>query len=288
MVVCAMWTVSNGIIKLHDGFADVRSNDEGQQGVTFSIELPIYKRNFQSLTNLRAIHAPKFSKDFLEYGSCFDNDEEGVSIKSDSVIDLQMDVDDSLDQRQLLEAMANDKVLRLSQKEKEYEERVPTVELNVMPENIVNESNKLPHTEEESGGKTYDAGVDHFAMGPLCGARILLIDDSKLILRVTSKTLSSLGVVCDTAISGELGIEMINSLCRTSTTEATDIESRDSNDCEQWNNGYYDLVMLDKQMPGMDGLQTCEKLRSMGFGGNMIGVTGSCMPSEVSVNIITT
>ncbi|MCH5194262.1 MAG: response regulator [Oscillospiraceae bacterium] len=70
-------------------------------------------------------------------------------------------------------------------------------------------------------------------------ARVLVVDDNKVNLNVTSHILSSYGIKPDLADSGRAAIDKINS-------------------------SYYDLVFMDHMMPGMDGVETTGLIRSQG------------------------
>lgn len=66
--------------------------------------------------------------------------------------------------------------------------------------------------------------------------KILVIDDEKNIRLTLQQTLQAADTTVDTAINGEEGLQKV---------EATD----------------YDLVLLDLQLPGMDGLEVLQQLR---------------------------
>lgn len=70
-------------------------------------------------------------------------------------------------------------------------------------------------------------------------ARVLVVDDNKVNLNVTSHILSTYGIKPDLAESGQAAIDKINS-------------------------GYYDLVFMDHMMPGMDGVEATGRIRSQG------------------------
>jgi two-component system, OmpR family, response regulator MprA len=69
--------------------------------------------------------------------------------------------------------------------------------------------------------------------------RILIIEDDEGIVRVLRRALSYEGYTVDTALDGENGLHM----------------ARDH---------HPDLVILDLMLPGMDGLEVCQRLRSGG------------------------
>lgn len=70
-------------------------------------------------------------------------------------------------------------------------------------------------------------------------AKILVVDDNKVNLKVTAQILSMYGIKCSTAESGKKAVEMIKSV-------------------------YYDLVFMDHMMPELDGVDTTKIIRSQG------------------------
>ncbi len=70
------------------------------------------------------------------------------------------------------------------------------------------------------------------------GARVLLVDDNDINLRVTAGLLRPYGVAVDTASSGEEGIRLINKT-------------------------KYDIVYMDHMMPGMDGVEVTKIIREI-------------------------
>ena len=70
--------------------------------------------------------------------------------------------------------------------------------------------------------------------------RILLVDDDEILVDVLKRSLSGQHHVVDVAEDGKLGWEYIQT-------------------------GEYELVLLDVNMPGLDGVSLCEKMRSQGY-----------------------
>jgi two-component system KDP operon response regulator KdpE len=71
----------------------------------------------------------------------------------------------------------------------------------------------------------------------MSAGRILVVDDQPQIRRVMRTTLVANGYEMDEARSGEQALEKLRS-------------------------GHYDLVLLDMNMPGVDGLETCRAIRA--------------------------
>lgn len=70
-------------------------------------------------------------------------------------------------------------------------------------------------------------------------AKVLIVDDNKVNLKVTAQLLSQYGIKCATADSGKKAIQMVRS-------------------------AYYDLVFMDHMMPELDGVDTTKMIRSQG------------------------
>ncbi len=80
--------------------------------------------------------------------------------------------------------------------------------------------------------------------------RILLVDDDSFFLRVYGDFLRSRGFEVETAESGESALEIYQA-------------------------GKYQLVVADLVMPGVDGIELCERIRSLNPAQDIIVVTGS-------------
>jgi signal transduction histidine kinase/ActR/RegA family two-component response regulator len=82
----------------------------------------------------------------------------------------------------------------------------------------------------------YDGSAMEFE--PLPGYRVLIVDDSDINILVARKFLSKWSLIVDHANSGQEAIEKIRKLS-------------------------YDLILMDLQMPGMDGYETSMMIRSL-------------------------
>ncbi|MFQ5423915.1 MAG: response regulator [Phycisphaerae bacterium] len=78
--------------------------------------------------------------------------------------------------------------------------------------------------------------------------RILLVDDDSLMLRLTTHHLKSMDVEVVTAEDGEAGVE-------------------------QALNNAFDCVLMDIEMPKLDGIGAIRRLRSSGYNGRVVAIT---------------
>ncbi|KAG6381739.1 hypothetical protein JVT61DRAFT_344 [Boletus reticuloceps] len=101
---------------------------------------------------------------------------------------------------------------------------------------------------------------------------VLVVDDDWLTQTIMSRTLSRLGCHVSTAENGKIALEMIigRTFRRTQGRDDWMLPEQDdaSTPCR------YDVVFLDNQMPIMSGLEVIVKLREMGRGEFVVGVTG--------------
>jgi PAS domain S-box-containing protein len=104
------------------------------------------------------------------------------------------------------------------------------------------------------------------ASKPLAGASILLAEDGVDNQRLISMVLQNAGAAVDIAENGQVALSMaFPDGTRTSGIEAT---------------ASYDLILMDMQMPELDGYSATETLRTLGYAGPILALTAHAMESD--------
>ncbi|EAU55769.1 response regulator [Mariprofundus ferrooxydans] len=92
-------------------------------------------------------------------------------------------------------------------------------------------------------------------MKPLSGKKIAIVDDNDSILMLFSALLDAHGALVETTNSGEIFLEHISDMAP-------------------------DLILLDIQMPDMDGYQVLEKIRRTGSEIPVVALTAHAMSGD--------
>jgi two-component system sensor histidine kinase/response regulator len=92
-------------------------------------------------------------------------------------------------------------------------------------------------------------------LGPIRGARLLLVEDNELNQEVASELLRHAGLLVDIAENGAQAVTMVA-------------------------NGGYDMVLMDVQMPVMDGIAATEAIRRAGHRLPIVAMTASVMQQD--------
>jgi len=85
--------------------------------------------------------------------------------------------------------------------------------------------------------------------------RVLLVEDNRVNVIVAKSLLKKLGLKPDVAVNGEEAVQM--------ATEDT-----------------FDLILMDCQMPVMDGYEATRQLRRLGVGTPIVALTANAMPGD--------
>lgn len=92
---------------------------------------------------------------------------------------------------------------------------------------------------------------------------VLVVDDAMSNRKVMCRLLSIHGYVCEEAEDGQKALDAVYST-------------------DNKNDPGYDLILMDFEMPVMNGPVATKLLRSRGFSGIIIGITGNVLESDIS------
>ena len=95
---------------------------------------------------------------------------------------------------------------------------------------------------------------------------ILIVDDSKLNRKMLVKSLLAGHHHCDEAEDGLEAVAMVKKRWNMLETDGIPM---------------YDAILMDFMMPNMDGPTATREIRTLGFKGVVIGVTGNALPSDM-------
>lgn len=107
-------------------------------------------------------------------------------------------------------------------------------------------------TKNNTQGPTLNQLQDHSGHNP----RVLIVEDNFLNRKVLRKLLDSLNVESDDAENGKQAVELVRKGVP------------------------YDMILMDKEMPIMDGHEATRELRSMGVKCPIVGLTGNALDSD--------
>ncbi|MCB9855393.1 MAG: response regulator [Phycisphaerales bacterium] len=85
--------------------------------------------------------------------------------------------------------------------------------------------------------------------------RVLLVDDNPAILAITKAQLAAMNADIDTTTNGETAIELASK-------------------------HVYDVILMDMDMPIIDGFETVRRLRAAGYSGKIVAATGMTQPGD--------
>ena len=93
--------------------------------------------------------------------------------------------------------------------------------------------------------------------------RVLIVDDSTLNRKMTAKMFAQTAT-CDQAADGQIAVDMF-------MTKYSPLGTPSS---------AYDVILMDYQMPNMDGPTAIRELRRLGFSGLIFGLTGNAIECD--------
>lgn len=103
----------------------------------------------------------------------------------------------------------------------------------------------------------------------LSDLRILVVDDSDTNRKFLTRILANHGHTCDQAPNGSVAVDMVSKSMKDSDGEFHDSST------------HYDAVLLDFEMPIMNGPTAAQKMRQLGSDTFIVGITGNVLPEDI-------
>ena len=91
--------------------------------------------------------------------------------------------------------------------------------------------------------------------------RILIVDDSTTNRKLLARLLGNRGHICDEAENGEIAVGMADQAMK--------------------GGKLYDSILMDYEMPVMNGPDACQKIRDLGCDAFIVGITGNAMEEDL-------
>lgn len=228
--------VSAEIVRLHNGHYSVTSPGEGL-GSTFSVFLPVYSSSAEINESLR--QPPDF-RDLEEGCRKEDLPEESSSEKSKRSKDQESP--SQYHSLSLRDFRRGSTIVPLVNEDQQFPPANPN----------------LTTVLTSAHSRNHDSAWVNW--------RVLVVDDAASNRKIMSRYLKIRGMRVDEADCGKTAVNMcLNSLSQNYTHDLNFTVDDSS---------AYDVIFLDYDMPNMTGPETALNLRSIGYRGHLIGLTG--------------
>mmetsp|Transcript_14066 Transcript_14066/g.23394 ORF Transcript_14066/g.23394 Transcript_14066/m.23394 type:complete len:214 (+) Transcript_14066:2527-3168(+) len=128
-----------------------------------------------------------------------------------------------------------------------------------------------------------EANADEPPAGPF---RVLLVDDAASNRKMLRRLLTNLGHTCEEAVNGQVAVEMMKRLLP--VTNQQQPPSRLVDEEETISTvaaaaaGNFDVIIMDFEMPVLNGPLATKQIRAMGVSTPIVGITGNVLPEDVS------
>ena len=113
----------------------------------------------------------------------------------------------------------------------------------------------------------------------LLGMHALVVEDSMVARTMLVKLLKSLKCTTEEAEDGAMAVSMVSAIINSDSNQIDDDENTES--VHVYKPPLYDFILCDSVMPVMDGPSAVQKIRAMGYGKPIIGVTGNTLPEQI-------
>ena len=150
----------------------------------------------------------------------------------------------------------------------------PVANVRMVEKNVVSEANEIEENTVEKKACLETALPDQIQPG----CRVLLVEDGPDNQRLISYILKKAGAAVDIAANGVECLKKVFSVANSS--ESGDIASGQLQ-TDPAANEPFDIILMDMQMPIMDGCQATRRLRQANYKGPIIGISAHTVPEVV-------
>eukprot|EP00597_Dinobryon_sp_UTEXLB2267_P008276 CAMPEP_0170086692 /NCGR_PEP_ID=MMETSP0019_2-20121128/21313_1 /TAXON_ID=98059 /ORGANISM="Dinobryon sp., Strain UTEXLB2267" /LENGTH=655 /DNA_ID=CAMNT_0010303883 /DNA_START=864 /DNA_END=2831 /DNA_ORIENTATION=+ len=281
-----LW-ISRSIVEMHGGVLNAHSDGEGK-GSVFFMELPLYlKKNCnRDLSDDVCFSLDGSSKRDVTEGHSDSDFLNSMDRKDVSVHNSSMELTDAYSTVDVkICSTHNPNKQSPSNSTSIVKKKVPTIrappQLGLLPKK------KHPALRRSFSGLSADNRV--FVSANDCkewraGLNILIVDDSLTNRKVMMKLLSSYGHTISEAVDGLdflriMGCNMNSVTRRTSHASSMSATSVKTAFFEPLPPTPYNVILMDDNMPNMNGSEAVEIIRQHGYRGLIVGISGDIDPS---------
>ena len=254
-----LW-ISKGIVELHRGKLSADSKGEGK-GSTFTLELPLLlprRKNEQHEVVLQPL--PNNGLDVIADQSVKDT---LLLYKSSS--EHEIDRCPSMTLQDFSTKTEIPTVPNPTKPESQIQ-HTKSIEMTISPR----ERDIIPSQPKKFGGIDLISSFSPAIMRRF--SRVLVVDDSEIIRKMVCRSLKSLGFQCQQCEDGLQCVEFMTKLRKDSLLH--------SQDSTKIHNHGIDLILMDFEMPRLNGPSAAAKLRELGITTPVIGVTGNVLKED--------
>ncbi|XP_002986002.2 two-component system protein A [Selaginella moellendorffii] len=131
-----------------------------------------------------------------------------------------------------------------------------SIEGKAAEEVLVNPFDLPEESRVETGVVAASGGLSSSQQPPRPTPKVLIVEDNQVNRRILKKLLASFNIESDAAEDGLQAVDM----CRSGAQ--------------------YDMILIDKEMPVMDGHEATREIRAMGVKTTIVGLTGNALDSD--------
>eukprot|EP00607_Mallomonas_marina_P008719 CAMPEP_0182416958 /NCGR_PEP_ID=MMETSP1167-20130531/1375_1 /TAXON_ID=2988 /ORGANISM="Mallomonas Sp, Strain CCMP3275" /LENGTH=354 /DNA_ID=CAMNT_0024590181 /DNA_START=913 /DNA_END=1977 /DNA_ORIENTATION=- len=267
-----LW-ISHQIVKLHNGTLSVYSEGLGH-GSTFTVELPIKERNI-SLNNIQTDSIPQYRNQRFVMAY---NNEQSSSFRMKDIPTKQI-------QRSIrrVHASSNNYESNVaigsetSKRSEICQLELESDGLTVQSFHVATESGKRSSFKNDWDEKMSDrmASISAYSRAFSISSR----EENDYIDNPEARVL----IVDDASLSRKMMMRVLRHEWNDITQAEDGIQAVKAVQHAMKQNKVFDIILMDDQMPNMNGPNATKHIRDLGFNGKIIGVTGNALQADINM-----